>query len=249
MPGAKKPPAGRKKKKEIEKKIDKRRRYYLVLDTETANTYRDERGGLVSKDALFYDLGAQVVDKSGNVYERLSFINRDIYYGERDLMQSAYYADKMGMYDVQIREGSRTVASLYEIRKAIADVIAEYGITAVMAHNAKFDYDALNATQRYVTKSKYRYFLPKGVEWHDTVRMARSTIAKQKTYRRFCQENGYLTKGKQPQCTAEVLYRYISGNDNFIESHTGLEDVEIETRIFAHCMRQHKPMKKKLFKD
>lgn len=233
----------------MEKKIDKRRRYYLVVDTETANTYRDEKNRLVSKDALFYDLGAQVVDKSGNVYENFSFINRDIYYAERNLMQSAYYANKMDMYDAQILEGSRTVASLYEIRKAIADVIAEYHITAVMAHNAKFDYDALNATQRYITKSKYRYFLPKGVEWYDTVRMARSTIAKQKSYRRFCQENGYLTKNGQPQCSAEVLYKYISGNYDFVESHTGLEDVEIEVQIFAHCMRQHKPMKKKLFKD
>ena len=197
------PQEGRKK---MEKKIDQRRRYYLVLDTETANTYRDENNRLVSKDALFYDLGAQVVDKSGNVYERFSFINRDIYYAERNLMQSAYYADKMSMYDAQILEGKRTVASLYEIRKAIADVIAEYGITVVMAHNAKFDYDALNATQRYITKSKYRYFLPKDIEWYDTVRMARSTIAKQKTYKRFCQENGYLTKNNQPQCSAEVLF-------------------------------------------
>lgn len=89
------------------------------------------------------------------------------------------------MYDEQIAAGMRTVASLYEIRKAIADVIAEYGITTVMAHNAKFDYDALNATQRYITKSKYRYFLPKGVEWYDTVRMARSTIAKQKLIEGF----------------------------------------------------------------
>ena len=52
-------PAGRKKK--MGKKIDQRRRYYLVLDTETANTYHDENNRLVSKDALFYDLGAQVV--------------------------------------------------------------------------------------------------------------------------------------------------------------------------------------------
>lgn len=233
----------------MEKKIDKRRRYYLMLDTETANTYKDENGKLVSKDALFYDLGAAVVDKSGNVYECFSFINRDVYYAERDLMNSAYYAYKIGMYDEQIAEGLRTVASLYEIRKAIADVIEKYSITTVIAHNAKFDYDALNATQRYITKSKYRYFLPKNIEWYDTVRMARSTIAKQKTYKRFCQENGYLTKNKQPQCTAEVLYKYISGNNDFCENHTGLEDVQIETKIFVRCMAQHKPMKKKLFKD
>lgn len=42
---------------------------------------------------------------------------------------------------------------------------------------------------------------------------------------------------------AEVIYKYISGNNDFIESHTGLEDVMIEKEIFAKCCRQHKKMK------
>jgi hypothetical protein len=53
----------------------------------------------------------------------------------------------------------------------------------------------------------------------------------------------------RPRATAEILYRYISGEDNFIESHTGLEDVMIEKEIFAKCMAQHKPMRKKLFEN
>jgi hypothetical protein len=49
--------------------------------------------------------------------------------------------------------------------------------------------------------------------------------------------------------TAEILYRYITGDDNFTESHTGLEDVLIEKEIFKKCMAWHRPMQKKLFKD
>ena len=81
--------------------------------------------------------------------------------------------------------------------------------------------------------------------------MARDTIAKQKTYQAFCFKNGYVTKHKKPRVrlTAEILYRYITMDTTFIESHTGLEDVLIEKEIFARCMRQHKKMKRSIFKE
>lgn len=43
---------------------------------------------------------------------------------------------------------------------------------------------------------------------------------------------------------AEILYKYITNTPDFIESHTGLEDVMIEYKIFVHCCRQHKKMEK-----
>jgi hypothetical protein len=69
------------------------------------------------------------------------------------------------------------------------------------------------------------------------------------TYRRFCEENGYITKNNQCRYTAEIIYRYITKDNDFIESHTGLEDVEIEAQIFAYCVRQHKKMKKNLWEN
>lgn len=54
-------------------------------------------------------------------------------------------------------------------------------------------------------------------------------------------------KRPRPQEKAEVIYRYLTGNIDFIESHTGLEDVMIEKEIFAHCNRQHKKMRRKCF--
>ena len=65
---------------------DKRVHYYLVLDTETTN-------GL--DDPLVYDIGGVIADKQGRIYERFSFVIRDIFVYERTLMQTAYYASKI----------------------------------------------------------------------------------------------------------------------------------------------------------
>ena len=78
--------------------------------------------------------------------------------------------------------------------------------------------------------------------------MAKDAIGKTKEYTDFCIRNGYLTKHKNPQnrFTAEILWRYINNDPDFIESHTGLEDVEIEKEIFVVCMKK-KGIRKLLF--
>lgn len=227
--------------------IDRRHIYGICLDTETANTIDDETG-LNMRDVLFYDLGFQVVDSHGRTYgKKFSFVNADIFIHEKELMKSAYYAKKIPQYRADIASGKRTLATTYTIRKILCQVIKDYDCKFVCAHNARFDQRALNNTQRWVTKSKYRYFLPKGLEWWDTLKMARSVMGNMPTYRNFCEENGYLTKNGRLRFTAEICYRFITKDNFFVESHTGLEDVEIETEILRYCHRQHKAMKKKLW--
>lgn len=227
-------------------KIDKRIKYMLVLDTETApidNTI----DGVFPWNMFVYDCGWAVVDKRGKVYRKRSFINADIFLDEKSLMQSAYYAEKIPMYWEDIKSGSRVLAKWYNIRKTMLEDMAEYGITEIYAHNMRFDYGALNTTERWLTKSKYRYFFPYGVEICDTLKMARDVIGKMPTFRQFCEKNGYKTKNNQLKFTAEVLYRFITDNNDFIESHTGLEDVLIEKEILAYCYRQHKKMRRRLW--
>lgn len=228
-------------------KIDKRRHYLIVLDTETANTLTTKDGKLDMSCTLVYDCGWEVVDTHGNVYAERSYVNKDIFVYEEQLMQTAYYAKKLPQYHKDLTEGTRLMGTTYSIKKALADDIATWGIKEVAAHNARFDINALNVTQRYVTKSKYRYFLPYGIEVWDTLKMARSVILKMPTYRRFCEENGYITKTGQLKATAEVLWRYISKENDFQESHTALQDVEIEAQILAYCYKQHKKMNKILY--
>ena len=230
-------------------KIDRRRHYILMCDTETANTQADENGNLDMTSVLCYDIGWQVIDKHGNVYEKRSYINSDIFYHEAELMKSAYYAHKIPLYMDDILNGKRVVANTYEIRKQMLEDITNYEIDTFCAHNSRFDYNALNTTERWTTKSKYRYFLPYGIEVWDTLKMARDVVGNMPTYRTFCEENGYLTKNGRLRFTAEILYRFISKDNEFIEAHTGLEDVEIETEILAYCFRQHKTMRKRLWEN
>ena len=221
-------------------KIDKRKNYYLTIDTETAN-------GL--DDALVYDIGGAIHDKKGNICETFSFVIYDVFVGMKDLMKSAYYAEKIPNYEDDLRAGTRKMVKYVTAKKHIAELCKKYNVRAIIAHNARFDYRATNTTQRYLTCSKYRYFLPYDLPIYDTLKMARDTIGKQKTYIQWCKNNGYMVNNNRPRLTAEILYRYISGNNSFVEEHTGLEDVLIEKEIFAKCMRQHKKMEKRLFKD
>lgn len=235
-----------------ENRIDNRHNYLLCVDTETANTISEIINGqnrLNMDNVLFYDLGGKVIDTKGRVYETFSFVNADIYLREKELMNSSYYAHKLPQYEQGLRDGSRTMRTTLGIRSYIKTLCDAYGIKTAVAQNAKFDKNALDTTLRYVTKSKYRYFLPYGVEWWDTMKMARSVMHKMPTYRKFCETNGYITKKGHLSATAENLYRFIIKDTTFEESHTGLEDVEIEIQIMLYCMRQHKPMRKKLYNN
>lgn len=219
-------------------KIDRRKNYYLTIDTETAN-------GL--DNPIVYDIGGCIHDKKGNVYETFSFIIYETFCGMKNLMQTAYYSKKIPNYEREIKNGTRKIVKYATAKNTINELCKKYNVKAIIAHNARFDYRATTTTQRYLTKSKYRYFLPYGIPLWDTLKMAQDTICKQWSYKEWCYTNGYLTKNGRVRATAEILYRYISGNNNFIEDHTGLEDVLIEKEIFAHCIRQHKPMRKECF--
>lgn len=226
--------------------MDKRINYKIVLDTETCPLDRDLEEVLPS-NMFAYDIGWAIVDKRGNVYRTRSYVNADIFLDEKKLMQSAYYADKVPQYWKDIKEGKRTLTSFYNIKKALLEDIAEFNVAEIYAHNMRFDYGALNNTQRWLSKSRNRYFFPYGTEICDTLKMSRDVLKTMPTYKRFCQENGFMTKNNQCRYTAEIIYKFITQNLDFEESHTGLEDVMIEKEILAYCYKQHKAMRKGLW--
>jgi hypothetical protein len=202
---------------------------FIVLDTETTNDI---------DCPIAYDLGFAVIDRNGNIYEQHSFVVADVFLDE-ELMASAYFVEKIPMYWEQIKNGERTLTSFYNIRKCLVDVMTKYNIDIVIAHNARFDYISTATTQRYLTKSKYRYFFPYGTKIWDTLKMAREVFKEDENYCAFCEENNFLTKNGQNRYTAEILYRYLTNDISFEESHTGLEDVLIEKEIFVHCVQKN----------
>ena len=218
---------------------------YLVFDTEVCNCPTID-GQLDVANGQFYDLGIQIVDKDGYVYDEYSIVNGDVFWGMPEAMKEAYFADKRPQYVADILAGTRKVMNTWQIYKLVRNLCEEWHIKACVAHNARFDIKVTNATLRYQTKSKRRWFFPYELPIWDTMKMANDTICKQKRYIEFCKEHGYMTNHATPQVrkTAEILWRYITDDNTFEEEHTGLADVEIEAQIFAECIRQHKKMER-----
>lgn len=229
-------------------KIDKRKKYLIGIDTETCNALVNEKGNLDLSQSFVYDVGWQVIDKKGNVYAERSFLVYE-FFTDRNLMTSAYYAEKVPAYWEDVKQGKRILAKFKTIRKFFLNDAEKFNCKTVFAHNARFDYNALNNTLRLLTGSEKRFFFPKNMEIWDTLRMARDVLGNSPMYTAYCVKHGYLTKHKPPQnrFTAEILYRYLSGNNDFIENHTGLEDVQIESLILVYCLKSHKKMKKALW--
>lgn len=73
--------------------MDRRINYLIGLDTETANGILVE-DKLDLSQSLVYDLGWVVTDRHGRIYEKKSFVVREIFIGMKDVMKSAYYAER-----------------------------------------------------------------------------------------------------------------------------------------------------------
>lgn len=200
----------------------------IVLDTETTNSL---------EEPIAYDIGWAVIDDNGSVLKTESYAVAEIFL-DKDIMSYAYFADKIPQYWEEIKNGCRKLARLSTIYRTLrADCLA-YEVTEVYAHNARFDDLSLKLTQRLVSCSKYRYFLPYGVKMCDTLKMARQALANDKKYNRFCNRHNYKTTKGQNKLTAEVIYRFLTGNNDFQEEHKGLDDVLIEKEILMECLRR-----------
>ena len=67
----------------------------------------DEFDGVSPFNMFVYDIGWAVVDKKGTVYETKSYINRDIFMEEKDLMFKAFIG-KVEEFDYVKRGGETT---------------------------------------------------------------------------------------------------------------------------------------------
>ena len=211
---------------------------FIVIDTETTNSL---------DDPITYDIGFVVMDTTGRVYEKKSYVVADIFLDE-ELMASAFFKEKIPQYWEEIKAGKRELRRFDTIRRIFSQIVNKYDVKIISAHNARFDYRALNLTQRFLTSSKWRYFFPYGVEIWDTLKMARATLKHDAQFDQFCYDNEYLTQNLRKRFNAETLYRFITNDVSFIESHTGLEDVEIEKEIFLFCIRQNPDLDGALWK-
>lgn len=205
---------------------------FIVIDTETAGSVNYP---------LPYDCGYVVMNRKGEVLASRSFVVAEIYCDEPDMMNTAYYAEKLPQYADDLRTGKRRLARLSTIRKQILADMEAFKTTTVYAYNMNFDKRALNNVQQFVTK-KYSIFFPENTEFRCIWNMACQVLLSRPSYIKFALVNGFVSTKGNILTNAECCYRYITKNVDFIEEHRGLEDVTIEAEILLKCFAQHKKM-------
>lgn len=215
----------------------RKKEMYLVIDTETCNTL---------EQPLVYDIGYAIADRNGNVVLERSFLVAEIFLDKKDIMSSAYYAEKIPMYWDDVKKGTRIIKSLFNIRKQLFADMKEYNVKKVGAYNMGFDKKALNTTIRYCSKSLIRWFFPFGVEYFCIWNMACQVIMDTRKYVKFAIQNGLVSEKGNIQTSAESCFKFLMNDVKFIESHTGLEDVKIEVQIMAKCLKTHKRLDRKI---
>lgn len=210
---------------------------WMVIDVETTNSL---------DDPFTYDIGFVIMDKLGRVYTKRSLVVKDIFMNKQ-LMESAYYIDKVPSYWGEIWDKQREVVTFMEAWRIIRSIIKQYNVKRVYAYNARFDNNALNTTLRYVTKSKYRWFFPYGTKICCIWSMACDTICESLQYKQVAEKYQWLSNnGKNYRSSAEYVYKFITKNYDFVEEHKGIDDVMIEMQILLKCYSYNKPMNIKI---
>lgn len=215
---------------------------FIVLDTEATNTGVQDAHD-IAKGAQVYDLGYCVADASGAVHLEHRLIISDVFCNV-SLMESAYYADKIPAYHAALAAGDATMVTLREAMATLRADIREHGVNTIWAYNARFDRTALNSSVATASDGWSTWALPYGVKWCDILQFARTTICATKKYKRFCEVNGYLTKTGRPRHTADMVGKYLHGED-YVEEHTALQDARDELAILQACLRRKKKRPKR----
>ena len=199
---------------------------YCTLDSETV--------GGASTPTGMYNLGCTIHDKDGNIFATCSMLVMEHY----DEIRFDDYAKKnFHLYEERLARGEMSaVATEEEAVSIVRNLCHFYGVRYVMAFNTGFDF----------CKTICRQLLDE-FEFIDLWLMAVQTICHQKGYAKFCRENGFKSSsGKSCATSAESVYAYITGNPDYTEEHTALNDALIEMEIFVKCLSLHKKFTKNI---
>lgn len=205
------------------------KKHFMILDTETASTAR-----------IPFDIAYTIIDRKGNIIKQENFLVKEVFnspLGQHLLTHDDFSKNKIAGYLDNIC-GNAEMLYFSIIRDRIRADIKKFNCV-VVAYNAKFDYECL--TNFAMSFGFDNFFKPSTEVW-DLWNIALTILADSNRYVKFCKNNNFTSDKGNLKSSAEVMYRYLTNNLDFEESHTALDDTEIEAAIMAACLKRHKKM-------
>ncbi len=197
----------------------------IVLDTETLGVF----------DPSVYDLGYVIYDSEvDGIVKARDYITSEIY-DDHSKMNTAYYAEKLPTYEKRLADGYCKKMKWAYILRVLKRDINKFGVDRIYAYNSRFDTRAIAKTcEGLGVKTNPTSDGIKDI-WKG---LADPHITKTESYIKFCKDNGFMTKHSKPrpQAKAETVYRYLTGQTDYMEEHTALEDSKIELAILLKAL-------------
>lgn len=194
----------------------------LVFDTETTNLEKP----------FCYNIGYVIYDtEAKQIVAKREYVVEQVWHNSM-LFTTAYYADKRELYIGRMRARLALLDKWGYICQRMYRDIVEFEITDGYAYNSKFDEGVFEFNCEW-----FKTINPlDSIAVHDIRGYVMEKIAFTEAYQRFCDEYEMYSESGNYSTTAETVYKYISGNTEFIEEHTALADSEIECETLVHCV-------------
>ena len=204
----------------------------VILDTEATGNFNP---------SLIYDIGWVVLDRELNISIVKEYLVKEIF-TTNFLMKTAYYASKKPEYNKRVAKGEIEILPFREIINELMHDMKKHGAKVLSAYNIAFDNRAIRQTMEVVASDmltkwdKFNARLSKLCIWD----LATDTLMQNEDFKEVAYEQGWISEKGNFQTNAEVAYRYLTEDYNFIEEHTALADVYIEYEILHYCLTTFK---------
>lgn len=219
-----------------------RAKHFLIADTETT--------GIGSK-AIVYDFAYVIATRKTVVLER-SFLVKEIITNPKIMLgaiDDKYWRQSFGgkifhHYIPKLNTNELKLFNWREIVETLRDDMQTYDVDVFAAYNLNFDMNALAKTHNKIVETgKVLDYKPDLLcLWE----FACSTVCRSRLYHDIARErgieSGWVTQANNIRTTAEKVYAYLSGDLDFIESHTAIEDCRIETEIMQRLLAKKTPI-------
>lgn len=133
-----------------------RKKFYLVLDTETATlpfandicTTAKEKQTVAIAKPLVYDIGWVIIDREGNIYKKVNYLVQETFFVP-NVFNTAYYCEKRPIYMELLERGEISAKCWNDIAIELKNDLDNCDIST--AYNACFDFKkAIPFTERYI---------------------------------------------------------------------------------------------------
>jgi len=199
-----------------------------VIDTETATLWGE-----------VFDFGMVIVNSKGKEIARYDAIVKEVY-DDVKKMEKAFYFNKVdSFYEPNLRCKRMVKKSWRTICVEVSALCSKHRVSVVSAYNLAFDRRVIAATNK-----KYNGFsmFPKGTKELCLWKFACTTELQSEAFDTLAVQQGWISEAGNLRTNAEVAYKFMTGNLEFSESHTALDDALIELDLLKLLMAKHKEL-------